>query len=217
MFLGLFSVPPSSDTVNHAHAAPTEKEGAMHLETPRIPPLADADLSSEQAAVLENQRGREGRVLNIFRTLAHAPEALKAFLAWGTYILSDRNSLPPRERELVILRTGWLCRSGYEWTQHVRIALRSGLDAGEIERIKSGPDHPDWTPGDRAMLRATDDLHARQFVSDAAWRQLQSVLSTRQAMDLVMTVGQYTQVCMMLNTFGVQLDAGQTLDPDLRA
>ena len=36
-------------------------------------------------------------------------------------------------------------------------------------------------------------------------------------MDLVFTIAQYTQVSMLLNTFGVQLDPGQVLDPDLRA
>jgi hypothetical protein len=35
-------------------------------------------------------------------------------------------------------------------------------------------------------------------------------------MDVVFTVGQYTQVSMILNSFGVQLDPGQVLDPDLR-
>ena len=30
------------------------------------------------------------------------------------------------------------------------------------------------------------------------------------------TTGQYTQVSMILNSFGVQLDAGQTLDPELK-
>lgn len=36
-------------------------------------------------------------------------------------------------------------------------------------------------------------------------------------MDLVFTAAQYTQVSMILNTFGVQLDEGQTLDPELKA
>lgn len=35
--------------------------------------------------------------------------------------------------------------------------------------------------------------------------------------DVVLTAGQYAQVSMMLNTFGVQLERGQTLDPDLEA
>jgi alkylhydroperoxidase family enzyme len=91
----------------------------MRLKEPRIAPLSDAELSPEQAEALEPFR--PGPVLNIFRTLARAPKALKRFNDWGGYVLSRRNDLPSREREIVILRTGFLCRSGYEWTQHVRI------------------------------------------------------------------------------------------------
>ena len=36
-------------------------------------------------------------------------------------------------------------------------------------------------------------------------------------MDLVFTVGQYTQVSMILNTFGIQVEDGQIVDPDLKA
>jgi alkylhydroperoxidase family enzyme len=140
---------------------------------------------------------------------------MKAFLAWGSYILSKQNTLPARERELVILRTGFLCRSGYEWTQHAEIAARAGLTSEEIARVKQGAGAPGWSNADAALIRACDELHARQFVSDATWSALAPHFNERQLMDLVFTVGQYTQVSMMLNTFGVQLDAGQALDPDL--
>jgi alkylhydroperoxidase family enzyme len=187
----------------------------MRLNSARILPLDDRDFSEEQSAIAETQRGRDGRLLNIFRTLAHAPEALKSFLAWGGYILSDRNSLPAREREMAILRIGYLCRSGYEWTQHHRIGLRCGLTAEEIERIKTGATAPGWTRAERSLLEACDELHTSQFIAEATWTALLADYSSRQAMDLVMTAGQYTQVCMMLNTFGIQLDEGQVLDPDL--
>lgn len=187
----------------------------MRLSAPRIAPLEDGRFSDEQRAIAETQRGRDGRLLNIFRTLAHAPEALKSFLAWGGYILSDRNSLPAREREMAILRIGYLCRSGYEWTQHHRIGLRCGLTAEEIERIKTGATAPGWTRAERSLLEACDELHTSQFIAEATWTALLADYSSRQAMDLVMTAGQYTQVCMMLNTFGIQLDEGQVLDPDL--
>jgi alkylhydroperoxidase family enzyme len=156
-------------------------------------------------------------VLNIFRTLAHAPQALTAFLAWGGYILSKKNALPPREREIVILRIGYLCRSGYEWTQHVAISLRGGMSDAEIAAIKQGAGASIWSPADAALLNACDDLHARQFISTETWRALAAHFSERQCMDAVFTAGQYTQVSMMLNTFGVQLDEGQELDPDLDA
>lgn len=185
----------------------------MHLSHPRIAPLADDQLTPEQRAALEPLP----RKLNIFRTFARAPEAMKAFLAWGGYILSKKNALGPREREIVILRTGFLCRSGYEWAQHAEIGKRAGLRDAEIAALKTGADAPTWSISDAALIRACDELHARQFVSDATWSQLKTHFSDKQCMDVVFTAGQYTQVSMMLNTFGVQLDEGQTLDPDLDA
>ena len=195
----------------------------MRLSAPRIQPVdvdsLDADqreaLSPISAAARDVTRSG-GHILNIFRTLVHAPNALTAFLAWGGYILSRRNSLSERDRELVILRVGYNCRSGYEFTQHSRIGLDAGLTEAEVAAIKAGPDDPSWNEQDRAMLRATDDLTRDFHVSDASWAAL-SFFDDRQKMDLVMTVGQYTQVSMMLNSFGVQLDPGQALDPALDA
>ncbi len=194
----------------------------MRLSKPRIEPVdldrLDADQRAALSPFLDNGGGKVGggKVLNIFRTLAHAPKALTAFLGWGSYILSRRNALSERDRELVILRTGYNCRSGYEWTQHKRIGLDIGLTEDEIERIKAGPDAADWSDIDRAMLRATDDLTSNHFVSDASWAAL-APLGDKGRMDLVMTVGQYTQVSMMLNSFGIQVENGWEVDPDLKA
>jgi alkylhydroperoxidase family enzyme len=192
----------------------------MRLTKPRIAPVSDADLTPEQAEALEPMRGggpvaKDAPVLNIFRTLAHAPKALARFNQWGGYVLSRRNDLPPREREIVILRTGYLCKSGYEWTQHSRIGLREGLSRDEIERIKAGAD-AGWGAADAALIRAADELHADQFITETTWAELGRHFSQKQCMDVVFTTGQYTQVSMILNTFGVQLDEGQTLDPDLK-
>jgi 4-carboxymuconolactone decarboxylase len=191
----------------------------MRVSEPRVPPLSIEALTPEQAEVLAPLGNGgvipAGPILNIFRTMAHAPKALKAFLTWGNYILSRHNDLAPREREIVILRTGWLCKSGYEWTQHVGIGLHCGLTSPEIARLK-GQDLAGWSPADAALVRAADELNADHFVTGATWNALLAHFSEKQAMDVVFTAAQYTQVCMMLNTFGVQLDPGQTLDPDLR-
>lgn len=187
----------------------------MRLSAPRIAPLADAEMDADQKELVAPMAA-QGRVLNIFRTLARTPKAARGFLAWGNYILSRRNDLPPRQRELVILRVGFLCRSGYEWTQHVEIGLRDGLTPPEIARIKLGPGAPEWSEGDRLLLQATDELHADKFITEPTWAALRASFTEKQCMDLVYTVGQYTQVSMILNTFGVPLDAGQVLDPDLK-
>ena len=188
----------------------------MRLSKPRIHPVPQEQWTPEQAEIAAPILERRGRMLNIFRTQLVHPDAMRGFLGFGSYVLSKRNTLPPREREIVVLRMGYLCRSGYEWTQHRRIGLNAGLTEGEIERIKQGPDAAGWSAADAALLRAVDELHADQFIPDAAWNELCKHFNVQQCMDVVYTAGQYTLVSMLLNTLGVQLDEGQVLDPDLR-
>lgn len=187
----------------------------MRTSAPRVAPLQDAEMTDEQREALKPMAEGGRPILNIFRTLARAPKALTRFNEWGSYVLSRRNSLPAREREIVILRVGYLCKSGYEFTQHTRIGLQAGLSEAEIANLKRGAD-AGWSPADAALIRAADELVKDHFVSDATWAALSAHFDEKQRMDVVFTAGQYTQVSMFLNTFGVQLDAGQTLDPDLR-
>ena len=174
----------------------------MRLEKPRVEPLSPEELDPEL-----RERFGSGPILNIFRTLAHHPKLMKRWLVFGNHVLA-KSTLAPRERELVILRIGWLCQAGYEWGQHVVIGRDCGLTEEEIERIADGPDAPGWSDLDRVLLRATDELHGDAFVSDATWADLTAQLSTEQCMDLVFAVGQYNLVSMALNTFGVQPEPG---------
>jgi alkylhydroperoxidase family enzyme len=189
----------------------------MRLSKPRIAPVQDADFTDEQRQMVQGQlEQRPGPLLNIRRTLLNAPTASQTFLAWAGYVLSEANSLPVRQREIVILRVGFLCKSGYEFAQHSGLALRVGLTAEEIGRVKTGAE-AGWPPAEAALIRAADELVGDHFISDATWAQLRAHFDEKQCMDVVFTAGQYTQVSMILNSFGVQLEPGLTLDPDLRA
>ncbi len=186
----------------------------MRLRAPRITPLSDNDMSDEQKEVLAHHYKR-GRVLNIFRTLVRSPKGYKRFSLWGGYILGPNSDLDPREREILILRAGFNCKSGYEWAQHKAIGLDSGLTEVEIEAIKVGAEDPSWKKSDALLITAADELTEDKFISNDTWAALQEFFTQKQMMDAVMTVGQYTQVSMMLNSFGIQLEEGQELDEDL--
>jgi alkylhydroperoxidase family enzyme len=179
----------------------------MRLSAPRLAPLSDDELPEEV-----RERFGRGPMLNIFRTLAHHPALLKRWLVFGNHVLA-KSTLAPRERELVILRIGFLCRSGYEWGQHVQIGLDSGLTPEEIDRIPAGAKAEGWSELDRALLDATDELHADAFISDATWARLAD-LDVQQRMDLVFAVGQYNLVSMALNTLGVQPEPGAPSLPE---
>lgn len=187
----------------------------MRLTSPRIAPLDDREMTSEQRSLLHPFAER-GQLFNIFRTLARRPAGLRAFLAWGQYVMSAENRLPARQREIVILRVGFLCKSGYEFAQHETIGLQCGLTTDDIDRIKAGA-KAGWPPADEALIRMADELVSDHFVGQAAWTELRAHFDEEACMDAVFTAGQYVQVSMFLNTFGVQLDSGLALDPRLRA
>ncbi|MCL6479699.1 MAG: carboxymuconolactone decarboxylase family protein [Peptococcaceae bacterium] len=132
---------------------------------------------------------------------------LEAWNAFGMYILNG-SSLPARDREILILRTGWLTKSEYEFGQHTLVGKKVGLTSEEINRITKGPDEPGWDSFDAALLRAADELHEEYVITDATWKVLSKRYNEKQLIDVVMTVGHYTMVSMFLNTNRVPLDEG---------
>ncbi|MFX1327805.1 MAG: carboxymuconolactone decarboxylase family protein [Promethearchaeota archaeon] len=148
-----------------------------------------------------------GRVINIFKTLARHEKLLKRWLVFARHVLF-KSSLPTREREILILRIGWLCQSEYEWGQHVKIGKESGLTDDEIKRIIKGPDSKGWDRFDATLLRAVDELYYDSFISDPTWKTLSERYNTHQLLDLIFTVGQYNLISMALNTLGIQLEEG---------
>jgi 4-carboxymuconolactone decarboxylase len=177
----------------------------MRLKEPRLKPLVESEWNEEQRTILSYYRRKSGKIYNIFLTQARHPEMMKKWRTFSDYIL-NQSTLPERDREILILRVGWLCRSEYEFGQHSRIGEKVGLKPEEIVKITEGPDAPGWDPFDAALLRAAEELQADAFISEATWNTLSKKYTEKQMIDLVMTIGQYNLVSMFLNTLGVQLD-----------
>ncbi len=175
-----------------------------HRPRPSAPRLEALDPATLDA---ETQKNVPAGAPNIFRTLAHHPKLLKRWLVFGNHVLA-KSTLPEREREIVILRTGWRCGSQYEFGQHTVIGERVGITTDEIRALTQDPRSHDWSAGDRTLIDAADELHDDQCIGDATWAALSETWNEQQLLDLVFTVGQYTLVSMALNTCGVQLDDG---------
>ena len=186
----------------------------MRLTTPRIPPIEPAEWTEEQSQALgmdikelQASIGSPDTVFNIVKTLIRYPDLFKAWLGFANHVMFN-SSLAPRDREIVILRIGWLCQSGYEFGQHIVIGRDAGLNDGEIKAIAEGDSAPNWSEAERALIKATDELHADAFIGDATFGELQEYFDEKQILDIIFAVGQYNMVSMALNTTGVQLDEG---------
>jgi 4-carboxymuconolactone decarboxylase len=180
------------------------------MSVPRVTPLPEGDWEAEIARILEAlPQGADAPLgsYNIFRTLARHSDLFQSWVPFGGYLLTG-GTLPPRDRELMILRTAVRCRSSYEWGQHVRISLGLEIDREAVDRVLAGPDADGWTDHEATLLRAVDELHETAHVSDETWAVLARRYSDIQLIEAIMLVGQYHMVAFALNALGVQLDEG---------
>lgn len=182
----------------------------MRATRPRYVPLRDAELSDRAREVLARLGARSS--LALYRTAARTPEALDALLAVGRYVGSAQSDLGAREREIVILRTASTCHAGYIWAHHVIVGRRAGLSEAQIAALESKAASPDWSAADQTLIEACDELVADRCIGDTTWRALGRWFGDKARMDLVYTTSHYVQVAMIVNSFGVQVEAGFTLD-----
>ncbi len=178
---------------------------------PRLAPVAADQLTPEQLELLAPTGGAGS--LNIFRTLVRHPGLYRRWSPFGGKLLRG-GKLAERDRELIILRAAWRCRSGYEWGQHVAIARQAGLGDEEILRAAqpiSGATtgRPGWSDDDATLLTAVDQLVADHVIDDATWAELRARFRDEQLIEVTLLAGHYAMLAGALNSFGTQVDGDQ--------
>jgi alkylhydroperoxidase family enzyme len=176
----------------------------------RIPPSGPSEWAPETRAILKDatpaseSANREGPP-NILYTIAHHPALLPPFLAFSS-ALALRGVLPRRDSEILALRAAWNCRSAFEWGHHVEYGQAEGLTPDQIQAIAGGPDPGTWAPEQRLLLRAADELHTRQNLSDELFAELRERFVHAEIVEIVFVVGQYTMLSMVANATGVPVE-----------
>jgi alkylhydroperoxidase family enzyme len=146
--------------------------------------------------------------LNIFRMLGHSGELIDGFTKLGTQILNF-TSLDPLLREIAIIRVGVLSRASYEVFQHERIARRLGMSDALIGAIHEGPAATAFDEAQRQVMAFTDDVVANVRAGDATFQPLLARLGPKALQELTITVGYYMLVSRFLETFDVDIEAGE--------
>ncbi len=180
-------------------------------KAPRIAPLKQVELSADSlalcVAIRESVGVHEHSVIpDYMLTMLKNPEIFRCQMEMGTAIFQGR--LPPRERELAVLRVGWLMRAPYEWGQHVVIAKRYGLSDEEVERVTQGSAAAGWSAKEQAILRGVEELIGGAAISDATWAELATSWDEAQLIEFPMMVGQYVATAYVQNALRMRLSAG---------
>jgi alkylhydroperoxidase family enzyme len=190
-------------------------------DAPRLSPLAPAEWPPEMRDAIgalhppaprhpfPSRDESRPKGLNALGVLAHHPALTTAFNTFNGHVLFA-TTLSTRQRELLVLRVAARRDAAYEWAQHVVLAGDAGISDEEVadrRGVGGRPDPEQWSPLDRALLGAADELLADARISDTTWRVLVAELDDQQLMDVVFTVGAYDLVAMAFRTFDVELDA----------
>ncbi len=91
----------------------------------RLPYLEPDQVAPEYRDMLK-------RNTNLHKLLVNSPDMARAFSGIGSYI-RFKSKLDPRLRELAILQVGWLEKSEYEFTHHVKIGKEFGVTDEDIQ------------------------------------------------------------------------------------
>jgi 4-carboxymuconolactone decarboxylase len=193
------------------------REAEILGQPPRIAPLGraaqehqvrDATRALRAGIVGDSAELPLEAIPEIMFTLCRHPELWGKVMTLSLQMQSETGILPPRDRQLAILRTGWLLQAPYEWGQHVQWSKAVGITSEEIERVTQGSTAPGWTAHERAVLKAAEELRETAMVSDATWAQLAQRLDERQLFELLVLIGQFTTVAYFQNALRLRLEPG---------
>ena len=166
----------------------------------RLPYLDKSDLLPEHQDLL-------ARNLNLYRVLAHSPRAARSLNTLARYI-RDGSRLDPRLRELAILQVGYLTRSAWGYSHHVRIGREIGVSDDEIRAVADEAEGRPTAldPLARAVLKAAREMTVDLAVSDETFAALRQGLDNERLTDLIVTISFYNGLVRLLATMQVDVE-----------
>jgi alkylhydroperoxidase family enzyme len=166
----------------------------------RVPYLEVSDLAAEDQDLLK-------RPITLFKALVNSPKAARAFSGLGGYIRYG-SKLDPRLRELAILQVGWLARSPYEWSHHVKLGHDFGVSDEDIQALIDDTAGQPTGLDDlsKLVLLAAREMTVEGAMTEATFVALQGQLGNELVVDLTLAIGFYNAVVRVLGTLRIDVE-----------
>ena len=163
----------------------------------RLPYLEPDQVAPEYRDMLK-------RNTNLHKLLVNSPDMARAFNGIGGFI-RFKSKLDPRLRELAILQVGWMEKSEYEFTHHVKIGKEFGVTDADIEAMfaETAGKQSSLEPLAKAVLRGAREMVRILGMSDATFAEIKTALGDEQMTDLVLTIAFYCAVVRVLATMQI--------------
>ena len=166
----------------------------------RVPYLSKADLKPEDQELL-------AREINLNRAMVNSPGAARAFSRLGGFI-RNQSTLDSRLREMAILQVGYLARSEYEYSHHIKIGHDFGVSDDDVRAIslETAREESGLEPLAKAVLLGARQMVAGEAIDDATFSMLQAALGNEHLTDLVVTIAFYCGVVRLLATLEIDVE-----------
>lgn len=188
---------------------PVAREAEILGKPQRLTPLelheieGDARSFADELSVsMGNQVGSE--ISPVFRLFFRHFPLFRRTMDMSVQLLA-KGELSAREREMIIMRTTWLCGAPNPYGEHVEMGRSIGMTEDELRRLTIGSAEPGWSDHERTMLKAVEQLCERHAVSDEVWDALAQVWTDKQQIEFPAVVGQYIASAIMHNTLRTRI------------
>jgi 4-carboxymuconolactone decarboxylase len=185
---------------SQAPSAARSPEARGKLSAPRIKPLEENEWSAAHRDFLKPGVSRSNNI----KTCLYNLELCSRYAPFMSYFV-DPSTLTLRDKEVLVLRTAWLCKADYIWNAHVTRGKGAGMTDADIAAIVEGSRSRKLSSRDAVLVRAADELHASQFISDSTWKSLEGLYERPQLLEAVFIVGQYTLLAMYQKSVGIPI------------
>jgi alkylhydroperoxidase family enzyme len=144
------------------------------------------------------------RNTNLHKLLVNSPDMALAFNGVGNFI-RFKSKLNPRLRELAILQVGWMEKSEYEFTHHVKIGKEFGVTDDDIAAlmIETEGIQSKLEPLARAILKGAREMVRELEMSVTTFAEIKRHLSNEEMVDLVLIIAHYCAVVRVLATMKI--------------
>ena len=176
----------------------------------RVPYVTFEELDPAGQAIYDRIRKdrNSDRVGLQFRALLNSPEAAGHLTSMGAQ-LRFKSAIPENLKEFTIIIISREWNSHIEWTAHAALAAKTGVSAASIEAVRTGNNLEALTTGEQTVLRFARELAREKQVSDATFAAAHKLLGTRGVVDLTLTCGYYTSICMAASALRSEMEPGK--------
>ncbi len=152
----------------------------------RLPYLDRSQVGPEIQAIYDGLQQASGRVLNIYRRMAHHARSLPAFRGWFPRL--REGPLDLRLRYLAYVRASQLNRCRYCATHNGAAARRAGASKEQLDALAEYRASPLFSETERLALQYAEEMTTRVQVDPALVQRLRALLTPEAVVQLTLTV-----------------------------